>query len=85
MEKGDYKNLTEVVIPASIKNEGVEFVVTSLGYETFGGCSKLTSITIPKSVTSLGTAAFIECANLTSINIPEGVTSIGEGSFENCI
>ena len=50
----------------------------------FGGCSKLTSITIPKSVTSIGSEAFKDCKGLTSITIPNSVTSIGGGAFWGC-
>ena len=50
----------------------------------FGGCTSLTSITIPDSVTSIGTEAFYNCTSLTSITIPDSVTSIGTEAFYNC-
>ena len=43
----------DIIIPEKVKgNDGVEYVVTSLGASCFEGCSGLTSITIPSSVTS---------------------------------
>ncbi len=39
---------------------------TSIGDYAFCGCSKLTSITIPKDVTKIGVYAFSECTNLES-------------------
>ncbi len=50
----------------------------------FGGCTGLTSITIPDSVTSIGVYAFALCTGLTSITIPDSVTSIGEWAFSSC-
>jgi hypothetical protein len=58
--------------------------VTSIGYDTFRGCSSLTSITIPEGVTSIGADAFRGCSSLTSITIPEGVMSIGSHAFNEC-
>ena len=75
----------DIIIPEKVKgNDGVEYVVTSLGASCFDGCSGLTSITIPSSVTSLGERCFSGCSGLTSITIPSSVTSIGESCFSNC-
>lgn len=73
-----------VVIPASITDNGVTYSVTGIGFGAFIGCSSLTSITIPESVTSIGFGAFAGCYSLTSITIPEGVTSIEEQTFYSC-
>ena len=52
----------DIIIPEKVKgNDGVEYVVTSLGASSFKGCSGLTSITIPSSVTSLGEFCFRNC------------------------
>mgnify|MGYP004663364311 FL=1 len=50
----------------------------------YGGCSGLTSITIPSSVTSLGESCFYWCSGLTSITIPSSITSLGDRCFEEC-
>ena len=58
----------DIIIPEKVKgNDGVEYVVTSLGASCFEDCSSLTSITIPSSVTSLGWNCFLYCQKLESV------------------
>ena len=74
-----------IIIPEKVKgNDGVEYVVTSLGASCFNGCSGLKSITIPSSVTSLDDYCFYGCRGLTSITIPSSVTSLGKFCFSYC-
>ena len=81
--EGDYSG--HIIIPEKVKgNDGVEYVVTSLGEGCFEGCSGLTSITIPSSVTSLGASCFYNCSGLTYITIPSSVTSLGASCFSDC-
>ena len=81
---GDYSD-DIIIIPEKVKgNDGVEYVVTSLGASCFEGCSGLTSITIPSSVTSLSESCFKGCSGLTSITIPSSITSLGESCFSDC-
>ena len=81
---GDYSG-DIIIIPEKVKgNEGVEYVVTTLGASCFKGCSGLTSITIPSSVTSLSESCFKGCSGLTSITIPSSVTSLGKDCLYNC-
>lgn len=64
---GDYSG-DIIIIPEKVKgNDGVEYVVTSLGASCFKGCSGLTSITIPSSVTSLDGNCFGDCLNLETV------------------
>ena len=83
--KTDGKYSGDIIIPEKVKgNDGVEYVVASLGASCFEGCSGLTSITIPSSVTSLGDGCFQDCSGLTSITIPSSVTSLGDYCFPGC-
>ena len=83
--KTDGKYSGDIIIPEKVKgNDGVEYVVASLGASCFEGCTGLTSITIPSSVTSLGDYCFPGCSGLTSITIPSSVTSLGDGCFQDC-
>ena len=80
---GNYSG--NIIIPEKVKgNDGVEYVVTTLGASCFKGCSGLTSITIPSSVTSIGDNCFQGCSGLSSITIPSSVTSLGWNCFLYC-
>ena len=57
--------------------------VTAIGKRAFGGCSGLTSISIPSTITTLGQYAF-EGTGLQSIVLPSSVTSLGYGIFNAC-
>ena len=84
LPKKEGKYSGDIIIPEKIKgNDGVEYVVTSLGDHCFSR-SDLTSITIPSSVTSLGNYCFEWCWGFTSITIPSSVTSLGQGCFQVC-
>ena len=66
--KTDGKYSGDIIIPEKVKgNDGVEYVVASLGSSCFELCSGLTSITIPSSVTSLGWHCFQDCQNLETV------------------
>ena len=58
--------------------------LTSIGDESFYGCTSLTSVTLPDSLTSIGDSAFSNCDSLTSVTLPDSLTSISEGAFEYC-
>ena len=74
----------DIVIPSQITYNGKTYSVTSIGFGAFGGCSGLTSITIPNSVTIIGEDAFYQCESLTSVTIGSGVSEIQHGAFRYC-
>ena len=66
--KTDGKYSGDIIIPEKVKcNDGVEYIVASLGEGCFSGCSGLTSITIPSSVTSLSEFCFESCSGLETV------------------
>ena len=74
----------ELVIADKVSYKGNEYIVTSIGYSAFLGCTGLTSVTIGNGVTNIGDSAFDSCTGLTSVTIGNGVTSIGGGAFYGC-
>ena len=85
LPKMEGKYSGDIIIPEKVKgNDGVEYIVASLGTSCFDGCSGLTSITIPSSVTSLDDWCFCDCTSLTSITIPSSVTSLDDYCFLRC-
>lgn len=66
----------------------IETAVIGDGFELprtmFGGCKKLTSVTLPESLKTLPQAIFTGCTNLSTINIGNQITTIGNNAFVNC-
>jgi len=61
----------------------IEDGITSIGTNTFRGCTGITSLTIPNSVTSIGTNAFYGCTGITSLTMPIDI-AITNGMFNGC-
>ena len=74
---------TEITIPGTIVDNGVEYTVTKIADQAFLN-SGIATVSIPNTVTSIGTEAFRDCAKLAEINIPDKVTEIGGGLFNGC-
>lgn len=55
----------DVLVPLKLGG----FSVTGIGSEVFGGCRRLTSVTIPSSVTNIENTAFLDCANLKAVGV----------------
>jgi len=68
-KSGDY------VIPAG---------VTSIGYNAFASCTKLTGITFPSGITGIAQGEFLSCTSLTTVIIPASVTHIDNSAFAYC-
>ncbi len=79
---GEYTGNVE--IPAKVTYSGKSYAVTEIGFETFRGCTGITSVVIPNSVTRINYSAFYGCTALKSISIPETVTYLGNEVFRSC-
>ncbi|MBQ9665754.1 MAG: leucine-rich repeat domain-containing protein [Bacteroidaceae bacterium] len=68
---GDSKYEGEIVIPASIKNEGDIYTVTAIGESAFFDCSGLLSVTIPYCLSKVAYNAFQNCNSLNAVHITD--------------
>lgn len=66
-EKGNL--IGEIVIPSSVSFNGKRYFVTAIGVGAFEGCSRLTGITISKSIEEIQRKAFYGCDGITSITV----------------
>ena len=71
----DCGELTEIVVPDSVK---------SIGKEVFGNCTKLEMVVLGEGIDIVPEGAFYNCSVLTKIKIPYGVKAIGEYAFKGC-
>lgn len=70
-------------IESSLESLTIGNLVTSIGDNTFSGCSSLTSVIIPNTVNSLGGHCFEGCTALTQANINVN-GSLGASCFQGC-
>ena len=70
----------DIVIPETVKYNGVTYQVTKIGDSAFYGCGGVTSIILPSSIKEIGDFAFQDC-NIESINLPAGLMKIGNCAF----
>lgn len=76
-------DVEDLVIPASVENEGTDYSVVSVYYGAFR-FKRICSLSIPLSVTSIEHSAFQGCYALTEVTIPGSVTCIGFAAFADC-
>lgn len=75
----------DLIIPATVENEGVQFTVISIGNSAFYNCKKIKSVVIQEGVTTIVNAAFKNCDRLQSVTLPESIVTIKDFAFSSCI
>lgn len=58
-----------IVIPSSVKINGMDYVVDRIGPAAFSGCTGITSVSLPAGITSIGGNAFYGCTNMKSLEV----------------
>ena len=79
--KGKNNYSGDVVVPASITVDGVEYAVTAIGQQAFKFCGYLTSIVISEGVKTIEDEAFVTCTSLVSVEFPASLREIGQDAF----
>ena len=92
-------SLTTITIPTSVTSIGdevfrycsnlvtVNFNATncsSVGVNTWNGCSNFTNLNIGNTVTRIPSRGFQGVATITSVSLPNRVTTIGDYGFDGC-
>lgn len=91
--------LKEIIIPESITKIGYEAFyncialekvsilgngLTTIGNNSFHGCTSLTYYNLPTSITAIGNYAFSNCASLNTAIFASSNTNYDNGIYENC-
>lgn len=69
----------------SIPTKLAGYDVVGIGPSAFLGCSKVTSLELPKTLEWIGDNAFKDCSSLQSVRLPPNVKSVGRSAFSNCV
>lgn len=80
----DGKTKTSVTVPASVKWQGVSYIVSGINEKAFKNNTKLTTVKVGKNVTYIGKRAFQGMTSLKSVTIGSGVTKIKKFAFAGC-
>jgi len=77
-----YGTSGNVVIPATVPYNGVNYKLTSIYEEAFSDNTKITGVSVEgENLTEVGEMAFCNCSALASISLPNSVTTIGNKAF----
>ena len=77
-------NETHIVIPSVVIYDSVEYIVTTIGDQSFRDNNELISVELPNTITCIESNAFRHCIKLESVTIPNSVKKIGLGPFSEC-
>ena len=74
----------DIIIPATIEYEGVNYPVRAISASAFRECPDLISVSVGGSAISIGQYAFADSPNLTSVVIPDSILSLNDWAFYGC-
>ena len=73
--------LKKLVIPDTVRVDGVTYKVTAVVPDACENMTELTSVKIGKNVRMLGNKAFLNCVKLKTVTGGEGLVTIGQFAF----
>ena len=82
LSEGTYSE--KIVIPETVSNNGIEYLVLNIGKRAFCDCEQIKSVSISNGVIEVGDESFKNCKGITSITLPSSVSVIGKNAFQNC-
>lgn len=82
--EGDRSYSGDIVIPESLKNRGVDFVVNSIGNQAFYNRQYLKSVVLPNSITKICEEAFSYCPMLGTVSLSNKLDIIEKRAFLQC-
>ncbi|MBP3763324.1 MAG: leucine-rich repeat domain-containing protein [Bacteroidales bacterium] len=75
------KPVGDLVIPATVTNEGTTYSVVEIDVDAFRECGELTSVVIPEGVKTIGRMAFYGDTAMMAISLPLSLNDIGISAF----
>ncbi|MBQ8676396.1 MAG: leucine-rich repeat domain-containing protein [Bacteroidaceae bacterium] len=75
---------TSVVVPDTVRYDGVLYHVIGIGRGAFQYYKFLSSVSLPETILYLDDGCFSQKRNLGSIVLPNSLTTIGEWAFMEC-
>ncbi len=77
------KNTKEVIIPATIKYEGLTYKVTQVANKALNGKKKVVTVLVGGNVTTIGNQAFSGCSKLSNLVIDsKKLKKVGKNAFK---
>ena len=74
----------DIVIPATVEYNGIEYAVNAMQPAVFAGCMDLTSIVIDAPISVLPDSLFKDCSSLKSVKLNDDIVKIGHYVFSGC-
>ena len=69
-----------IVIPQTVEDGGITYMVTALAESAFESCTTMTSLTLPPTIRSIGSHCFYNCT-FTTLQLPDSLRRIDDHAF----
>lgn len=76
--------IAEVVVPATVTDNGVTYSVIGIADQAFMANATLQSLTLPDGLKYIGKSAFQSCSKLETVNMGNTVETLGDQAFFSC-